>query len=391
MKKILALICIMTLTVSLFAGCGSDDAEKTEEAGKTDSNEETIKIGTIQPITGDIAAYGTQTRDAIQMAVEEINENGGVLGKEIELVVEDDEGKPEKTINAFKKLVSKDKIVGFVGALTSNCSLAINTEAQNEKIPMITPASTNDTVTDAGDYVFRACYSDSFQGNVVAKFAYEDLGVTKAAILFDVTNDYSVGLKDEFTTTFEELGGEVVAVESYSSGDVDFKAQLTSISTTEPDVLFLPDYYSTVALIAQQVRNAGIDAPMLGADGWDSIVGQGADEVAGSYYSNHYSAEVEDEQVQSFVTKFEETYNVAPNALAALGYDAMYIMAKAIEEAGSTDSEVIKDALANVTYKGVTGEISFDENGDTIKSAVMEEIVLEDGVLTTKYAGTVNP
>lgn len=378
MKKTVALLFVILLLVGLFSGCGSDS--------------DVIKIGTIQPITGEIAAYGTQTRDAIAMAVKEINANGGVLGKELVLITEDDEANPEKTVNAFNKLVSKDKIVGLVGALTSNCSLAINTEAQAEGLPMITPSSTNDTVTLAGDYIFRACYSDSFQGQVVAKYAFEELGAMKAAILYDITNDYSVGLKDQFVAKFEALGGEIVALESYSKGDKDFAAQLTTIKGEAPQVLFLPDYYSTVALIAKQVASQGLDVPMLGADGWDSITTQAGEEVVGSFYSNHYSAEIDDQQVKDFVENYKAEYGVQPNALAALGYDAAYILAEAIERAGSTDPEAIKEAMYETNYKGVTGQITFDENGDTIKSAVMEEIILnDDGTLGTSYAGTVNP
>lgn len=377
-KIIISIITLVAVMSSLLTGCGSKGGD-------------TIKIGTILPVSGDIAAYGTQTRDAIQMAIEEINENGGVLGKDLELLTEDDEGNPEKTVNAFKKLVSKDEVDALIGALTSNCSLAINTEAQNEGIVMISPSSTNDTVTLAGEYIFRSCYSDSFQGQVVAKFANETLKASNAAILYDVTNDYSVGLMNQFKAKFESLGGTVVTEESYSKGDKDFKAQLTSIKGKNPDVLFIPDYYATVALIAKQVRNAGIEAPMVGSDGWDSITTQNVNEVEGSYYSNHYSAEVDDEQVKNFVQKYNDKYKVQPNALAALGYDAAYILAEAIERAGSVDSEKIKEEMFKTDYKGVTGQIKFDENGDTIKSAVMEQIVKEGDTLVTKYAGTVNP
>ncbi|MCL6591826.1 MAG: ABC transporter substrate-binding protein [Firmicutes bacterium] len=352
----------------------------------------TIKLGAIQPISGQVSAYGTQTRDAINLAIEEINAKGGVLGKQLEMIVEDDEASPDKSMNALKKLVAKDKIVGFIGALTSKCSLAITKYAQDKKVIMITPSSTNDTVTDAGDFIFRACYKDSFQGQVVAQFALETLKAKKAAVLYDITNDYSKGLTTNFSDKFKALGGEVVATESYSANDKDFNAQLTKIKAAKPDVLFIPDYYSTVSLIAKQVRTQGLTIPMVGADGWDEITNNAGDEVLNCYYSNHYSPEADDPDVKSFVKKFKDKYNIEPNALAALGYDAAYILAEAIERAGSTNSEKVRDAMMETNRKFVTGNISFDENRNPVKSAVMLKIVKgADGKLTTQYAGTVNP
>ncbi|WP_028972572.1 ABC transporter substrate-binding protein [Spirochaeta cellobiosiphila] len=352
---------------------------------------DTIKIGAIMPISGPISTYGITTRDGIQMAVDEYNAAGGVLGHQIELIVEDNKLDAGETVTAFKKLVDQDEVVGLVGALASSMTLSIVDLAQESQIPMITPTSTNDTVTSAGDYIFRACYSDSFQGSVVAQFAAEDLKTMKAAILFDVANDYSVGLAKNFTAKFESLGGTIVASESYATGDKDFNAQITKIKAQNPDVLFLPDYYSTVALITKQVESAGLDVPMLGADGWDTITDSAGDEIIGSYYSNHYSPESDDADVRSFVDKYTEAYGETPNALAALGYDAAQILIEAIKRAGSTDPEAIKKEIAATNAKFVTGNISFTSIGDTIKSAVMVEIVKKDGALTTSYAGTVNP
>ncbi len=378
-KKLVSLFVVGLMSVSMFAGCS--------KGGNT------IKIGTIQPISGPVSAYGTQSRDAAQMAVDEINAKGGVLGKKLELLVEDDEANPEKTVNAFTKLVTQQKIIGLVGALTSKCSLAITEEAQKRKVVMISPTSTNDTVTDAGDYVFRACYNDSFQGQVVAKFAAEDLSAKKAAIIFDNTNDYSKGLRDNFKKKFEELGGTVASEESYATGDKDFAAQLTKIKGTSPDVLFIPDYYSTVSLIAKQVQNSGLKVIMLGADGWDEIVNNAGDEVVGSYYSNHYSPDADDKEVKEFVAKYSEKFNVQPNALAALAYDATYILANAIEKAGSTDPEKIKAAMKETNGKFVTGNITFDEKRNPVKSAVMVKIEkgTEANKPTVTYATTVNP
>ena len=354
---------------------------------------QTIKIGTILPISGAISAYGIESRDAMNMAVAEINAKGGVLGKKLELVVEDDENSPDKTMNAIKKLVSRDRVTAFVGAMTSKCTLAITKYAQAKKLVMVTPTSTNDTVTEAGDYIFRICYTDSFQGQVVAQYAFETLKTKKAAILYDNTNDYSKGLTNNFKEKFEKLGGKIIAQESYSSTDKDFNAQLTKIKAAGPEVLFIPDYYSTVSLIAKQVRAQGLNIPMVGADGWDEITNNAGEEVINSYYSNHYSPEADDPQVKNFVKNFQAKYKgVTPNALAALSYDATYVMADAIKKAGSTDSAKIRAALLKTNGKFVTGSIRFDAKRNPIKSAVMLKIVKgSDGKLTTQYAGTVNP
>jgi branched-chain amino acid transport system substrate-binding protein len=352
----------------------------------------TIKLGAIQPISGQVSAYGTQTRDAIMLAVAEINAKGGVLGKKIEMIVEDDEASPDKAKNAAMKLIARDRVVGIVGALTSKCSLAITKYLQAKKVIMITPSSTNDTVTDAGDYVFRACYNDSFQGEVVAQFSFENLKTKRAAILYDVTNDYSKGLTTNFTKKFKALGGQVVASESYSTGDKDFNAQLTKIKAVKPDVLFIPDYYSTVSLIAKQVRNQGLTIPMVGADGWDEITNNAGDEVLDCYYSNHYSPDANDPDVKAFVKKYEAKYKITPNALAALGYDATYILADAIKLAKSTDPQKIKVAMMKTNKKFVTGKIKFNKKRNPVKSAVMLKLVKgKDGKLATQYAGTVNP
>jgi branched-chain amino acid transport system substrate-binding protein len=376
-SRVLSLLLALVLIGSMVAGCGESD---------------TIKIGSILSISGPVSTYGIQTREAIKMAVEEINAQGGVLGKQVELIVEDDEASPEKTTNAFKKLVAKDKVVAVIGALISKCTLAITQEAQAKKVVLLTPTSTNDTVTDAGDYIFMSCYNDSFQGQVGAKFAWETMRAKKAAILYDITNDYSKGLTENFKAKFEALGGTVIAAESYSAGEKDFNAQLTKIKATRPDILFIPDYYNTVSLIAKQVRSQGINITMLGADGWDEITNNAGDEVLGSFYCNHYSPLSDDADVQTFVQKYTDKYKMTPNALAALGYDAAYILLNAIERAGSADPAMIKAALMETDDKFVTGNIRFNEKRRPIKSAVMLKIIKDaDDNLATVYAGTVNP
>ena len=375
--KVFTLLVVMATACLLAAGCGESN---------------TIKIGTIQSISGPVSTYGIQTRDAIKMAVEEINAKGGVLGKQVELIVEDDEASPDKTTNAFKKLIAKDKVVAVIGALISKCTLAITQEAQAKKVVLLTPTSTNDMVTDAGDYIFMSCYNDSFQGLVGAKFAYETLRAKNGAILYDITNDYSKGLTTNFMEKFETLGGKVVVAESYSAGDKDFNAQLTKVKAANPDILYIPDYYNTVSLIAKQVRSQGLNVTMLGADGWDEITNNAGDEVLGSYYCNHYSPMSDDLDVQSFVKKYTQKFGLTPNALAALGYDATYILIDAIERAGSTDSDIIKAALMDTNGKFVTGNIRFNQQRRPVKSAVMLKITKDAaGKLVTEYAGTVNP
>ncbi|NLW59117.1 MAG: ABC transporter substrate-binding protein [Firmicutes bacterium] len=353
---------------------------------------DTIKIGVIMSTSGPVSHFGTQCRDAIQLAVDEINARGGVLGKQVQLIVEDDEKNPEKTMNALVKLATKDKVRVVLGALTSDCTLAITQEAQRRGILLFTPTSTNDAVTDAGDLIFRSCFKDSFQGQVMAQFAIENLNATKAAVLYDMNNDYSTGLTKSFEETFVALGGTVVATESYAGGDKDFNAQITKIKAADPDVLFLPDYYNTVSLIINQARNQGLDAIMLGPDGWDELVGQAGEEAVGNYFCNHYSPDADDEDVQEFVRKYRERYGITPNALAALGYDAAYIVLEAIERAGTDDPQVLKEALMETNKKYVTGHITFDESHNPVKSTTILKVVQgPDGRLTTEYVGMVDP
>lgn len=377
-RRFLALVIVVVLAASLLSGCGAG------------SN--TIKIGTIQPISGPVSAYGTQSRDAIQMAVDEINAKGGVLGKQLQLVTEDDEATPDKAVNAFSKLVTKDKVSGIVGCLTTKCTLAITKEAQKRKVVMITPASTNVTVTNAGDYVFRACFIDSFQGSVLAQYAFDKLNAKTAAVIYDNTNDYSKGLKDYFKQKFEAVGGKVVADESYGSGDKDFAAQLTKIKAAKPDILMISDYYNTDALVAKQARDMGITATFVGGDGWDEIQNNAGPEVDGSYFSNHYAADQNDPDLQNFITNYKTKYKITPNALATLAYDAAYIMADAIQKAGSTDQAKVKDAMMQTDKKYVTGHIKFDKDRNPVKTVFMIKVVKgSDGKLATQTVDTITP
>lgn len=358
--------------------------------GSKDSNE--IVIGGIFPLSGGVAVYGVECKKGIDLAIEEINAAGGVDGKNFKLISEDDEGAPEKSVNAYQKLTSKDGAKIIIGSLTSGCSLAITNRAQAQKVVQIAPAATAPAITDAGDYIFRTCFIDPFQGTVGGKFSAETLKAKKAAILFDTGNDYSVGLTENFENAFVAAGGTIVAKEAYTTNDKDFNAQLTKIKSANPDVVYLPDYYGVVALIAKQLRAQGINTPIVGADGWDGVITLAGPEVLNGYYSNHYAADSTDPAVVNFVKNFSAKYNDAPNSFAALGYDSVYLLKDAIIKAGSADPTAIKNALATIEGDYVTGHLTFDEKRNPIKSAVMLEIVKDEkDMLTPVYKTTVNP
>lgn len=358
--------------------------------GKKETNE--IVIGGIFPLSGGVAVYGVECKNGIDLAIEEINAAGGVNGKNIVLISEDDEGNPDKTVNAYQKLTSKDGVKLIIGSLTSGCTQAITNRAQAQKVVQIAPAATAPAITDAGDFIFRTCYTDPFQGKVGGKFASEDLGAKTAAILYDTGNDYSVGLTENFEAAFTAAGGAIVSKEAYTTNDKDFNAQLTKIKSANPDVIYLPDYYNVVALISKQLRAQGINVPIIGADGWDGILGNAGDEVLNGFYSNHYAVDSTSASVQNFVKAFNAKYSKDPNAFAALGYDSVYLLKDAILKAGSADSVAVKDALASISGEYVTGNLSFDAKHNPVKSAVMLEIVkADDGSLKTVYKTTVNP
>ena len=377
MKKIFGLACA-SLSLLAFS------------CAKTESD--TVKIGGIAPLSGNVAVYGVECKNGTDLAVEEINGAGGINGKKIEFICEDDEGSPDKTVNAFKKLTTKDGVKIIIGSLTSGCTQAITTLSQAGKVLQIAPAATAYSITDAGNYIFRACFIDPFQGTVGGKFAAANLGCKRAGILYDIGNDYSVGLTDNFKAAFSENGGEIVAVESYATGDKDFNAQLTKIKSANPDIVYLPDYYGTVALIAKQLRAQGVNTAIVGADGWDGLTDNAGDEVLGGYYSNHYASDSTGGAVKQFVDAYTAKYEHTPTAFAALGYDSLYMLRDAIVAADSSDGAAVKDALKNTNGDYVTGHVTFDEKRNPVKSAVMVELVKgDDGKMTTVYKTTVEP
>ena len=378
MKKIVAGCIVALLVVSMvFAGGKKED-------------ENTIKIGGIAPLSGAVAVYGVECTNGVNLAVEEINAAGGINGKKIVYIAEDDEGDPAKSVNAYKKLTTQDGIRLVIGSLTSGCTIALTSSAQAQGVVQIAPAATAEAVTDAGNFIFRTCFIDPFQGSIGGKFAAKNLNTKNAAILYDIGNDYSVGLTENFINEFTKNGGTIVAKESYSTGDKDFNAQLTKIKAAKPDVVYLPDYYGTVALIAKQLRNQGIDTPIIGADGWDGLTDNAGDEVLNGFYSNHYAADSSDPAVQAFVKNFKAKYNKEPNAFAALGYDSMYLLKDAILKAGTTDPKAVREALEKIDADYVTGHIKFDAKHNPVKSAVMIELVKNaEGKLEAVYNATV--
>jgi branched-chain amino acid transport system substrate-binding protein len=354
------------------------------------SSTDEILIGEYGSLTGTTATFGQSTDHAIQMAFDEINAAGGLLGKKVRVLVEDDQSKPEEAATAVTKLINQNHVVAMLGEVSSSRSLAAAPICQANKVPMISPSSTNPRVTQVGDYIFRVCFIDPFQAEVGARIAFETLKLRKVAILSDVRNDYSVGLQTFFRQHFKALGGEIVAEQSYSEGDSDFRAQLTQIKSANPEALYVPGYYTEVATIARQARELGITVPLIGGDGWDSprLWEIGGEALNGCYFSNHYSVDDPSPAVQKFVADYRKRYNQTPDALAALGYDAARILADAMTRAGATSGDKVRDALsATKDFQGVTGKITINSERNAVKPAVVLKI--ENGKFV--YVDTIKP
>jgi branched-chain amino acid transport system substrate-binding protein len=336
-----------------------------------------ILIGEFGSLSGSEATFGLSSNKGFRLAFDEINAAGGINGKKVKLITVDDQGKNEEAASSVTRLITQDNVVALLGEVASSRSRAAAPIAQKNKIPMITHASTNPEVTKVGDYIFRTCFIDPFQGLVIAKFATTNLKAKKAAILRDVKSDYSVGLADVFVNEFKKAGGEIVADLSYQTGDIDFKAQLTQMRSKNADVIFVPGYYTEVGLIAQQTRSLGIKAPLMGGDGWDSskLHEIGKDAINGSYYSNHYTTESTDPAVVEFTKKFKEKYNETPDAMGALAYDAAKVLAAAIGRAKDLSPTSIRDEIAKTKdFAGVTGKITLNEERNAVKSAVVVQV-----------------
>jgi len=336
-----------------------------------------VRIGVFMSLTGSTANFGISSVNGIKMAADEVNKAGGINGKQIELLVEDDRSDASEAATIVTKFVTQDQVHAVLGEVASSRSIAAAPIAQNAKIPMLTPSSTNPEVTRKGDFIFRSCFIDPVQGAAIGQFAAKGLNAKRAAIMVDRKNDYSTGLATNITETFTKLGGQIVATTSYQEGDQDFNAQLTSIKGANPEVIFVPGYYNDVGLIAKQARDRGITVPLLGGDGWDSaqLYAIGGTALNGSFFSNHYSPFDTDPKVQKFVNDYKALYSTTPDALAATAYDAAHIMFDAIKRANSTDGTAIRNALAATNaFPGVTGTVTFNENRDAVKPIVMIEI-----------------
>ncbi|HVY71305.1 MAG TPA: ABC transporter substrate-binding protein, partial [Verrucomicrobiae bacterium] len=348
-----------------------------------------IKVGEFASLTGKEAAFGQSSHKGTVLAIEELNNAGGVLGRQIEHVFEDNQSKQGESATIVRKLITRDEVVAVLGEVASGRSLEAAPICQQNKIPMISPSSTNPRVTAIGDYIFRVCFIDPFQGTVMAKFAKNTLKAKRVALLIDAGSAYSVGLAKYFKERFTADGGEIVAERRYNSGDKDFKAQLTAVKGTDPEGIFVPGYYTEAGLIVRQARQLGIDVPIFGGDGWEApqLIEIGGEAMNGTYYSTHYSPEDTSPAVQNFVKKFRAKFGgETPDAMAALGYDSAMVLADAIKRAGSTDGAKVRAALAATKdLAGVTGKTTIDPERNATKSAVI--ITIKDGKF--KYIETI--
>jgi len=353
--------------------------------------QETIKIGEFASLTGKEAVFGQNAHKGTLLAIEEVNAAGGVLGRQLELITEDNQSKAGESATVVKKLISRDKVVALIGEVSSGRSLEAAPIAQQAKIPMLAPAATNPKVTQTGNYIFRVCFIDPFQGTVMAKFAKEDLKAKRVAILSSVSNAYSLGLAKFFKETFVPAGGEIATEKNFSEGDKDFRAQLTAVKAANVDAVFVPGYYTESALIVRQARDLGLTMPFFGGDGWEDeqLLKIGGEALNGCYYSTHFSAENTDPVVAAFTAKYKARWNgELPGAFSALGYDAVYVLADAIKRAGGTEGPKLRDALAATKdFPGVSGTTTIDKDRNASKSATI--IALKNGKAT--FHKTVSP
>ncbi len=342
---------------------------------------EPIKIGHYASLTGKDAAFGIATRKGVMLAIEEINAKGGVLGRPLEYLVEDMQSKQGEAATAVKKLISRDKVSVMIGANASANSLEAAPICQNAKVPMMAISSTNPRVTEIGDYIFRICFIDPFQGAVLAKFAHGSLKAKRVALLTAINSPYSVGLSAVLRERFAALGGEIVAEQKYSEGDKDFRAQLTAVRAAKPDVIAATGFYSEAALICKQARDFGLNIPIIGGDGWEApqLAELGGKAVEGTYYCTYFSADNNAPEVRSFVQRFQTRWNnEKPEGVAALGYDAVYVIAAAMTKSGATGGPKLRDAIAATkNHPGVTGHTTIDAKRNSEKAAVM--LVMKNG------------
>ena len=381
MKKKISLFLLLLFALPVAAGCSGD---KNEVGGG-----DTVKIGLNYELSGPVSTYGQSLTAGIELAMEQINNDGGVLDKQIELVKVDNRSDTTEAANVSSRLATKDKVLAILGPATSGNTKAASPAAIENKLPLVSASATDDDVTvdsngNVREYIFKTCFSDSFQGVTMANFANGDLNAKNVAILFDNTSDYAKGLYTSFKETFVNLGGEVSIEEAYQAKDTDFKAVLTNIKAENPDVLYIPGYYEELGLIIRQARELGIDAPILGGDGYDSpklAEIAGAKNLNDVYYTNHYSSMDTADDIVSFRDAFKEKYGNEADAFNALGYDLAYFLVDAIDRAGAEDREKVKEAIAStVDFPAITGTLSIDENHNPVKAVTIIEVI--DGVPT---------
>lgn len=380
-SKVLTALVLGTVLAGLAAGCGGGEKKA-----------DTIKVGANLEMTGGSASYGISSKNAIELAFKEINEKGGINGKQLELVVADNKSEAAEATNAMQKLVSQDNVVAVIGPNLSSSVIAASAINNSAKVLDIAPMATNPYVTvdqasgKTKDFNYRTCFIDPFQGTVMAKFARAELGVGNAAVLIDNSSDYAKGLAQFFKENFVKEGGAVTAEESYLQKDTDFKATLTKIKATNPDFLYVPGYYQEVGLIVKQARELGMNMPIAGGDGWDSakmpeIAGAAA--LNNTYFSSLYSPEDSSDINKNFVAAYEKAYGQKPDVFAALSYDSALLVAEAIKNAGSTEPAKISEAMAKINgFSGVSGSVTFDDKHNPVKSAVILEY--KDGAQSLK-------
>jgi branched-chain amino acid transport system substrate-binding protein len=360
------------LAILLLVACKPSDHGRAPAA-----EQDSVTIGAFLSMTGAMATFGQSTERGAQMAIEEINRAGGVKGKRLELVVLDDQGKADEAGNTVARLIDVNGAVAVVGEVASTLSLVGGRIAQRRGVPMVSPSSTNPKVTQVGDYVFRVCFLDPFQGFVMAKFARENLKLSRVAIFKDVRNDYSIGLADAFSRAFRRMGGSLVAEESYSAGDTEFSAQLTKIKRESPEALYVPGYYTDVGAIARQARRLGITVPLMGGDGWESpeLRAIGGKDIVGSYYSNHFAHDNPTPVAQRFIAAYKARYHEPPGALTSLGYDSVMVIVDAMRRAPELSPKAIRDALATTSgFPASTGKLTLDAQRNPVKPAVVVRV-----------------
>lgn len=377
------LFTMMLVLVLVLTACGGGNTSKAPE---TSNDSDEIVIGVMGPLTGNVAIYGIASTNGTKQAIDEINEAGGILGKQVKLVIEDEKGDTQEAVNVYNKL-AESGASAIIGSITSGPTVAVAELANRDNMLLITPTGTQLDITEGRPSVFRVCFTDPFQGEILAQYAKETLGAKTAAVLSNNSSDYSQGVKDAFVAEAAKQGIEIVGDESYGNDDKDFRVQLTTIAAGNPDVVLIPDYYEIIALIAPQAREVGITGTFVGPDGWDGVIEQlttglsdeslkseALESVEGSRFTNHYSLDDPDEKIQSFIKNYTELYGENPASFSALGYDAAYMVKQAIEDAGSTDSQAIVDAMKNIDFSGITGSIKFDDNNNPIKAVSMIEV-----------------